>query len=500
MDAKTNQEILWRASAKTDSGPIIRIGLWTVGAGMFLFMIWATFFELASAVITPGTFVSDGKNKQIQHSRGGRVLEIFVREGDKVTIGQPLLSLDKSQVKAEFTQLEARQASLLALKRRLDAERSGGLRTMTTPVFRSSNVQLRGARNTIERSEKSEPTGLALRGTGGVPLLLGDRATQQPSKEQAAQKISINFNEQAGAFNDEMIQSQRDAYRSGRNLLDKEIEALEKKAATLGKQKEGLLARLKSQQALLDMNRRELHRLRPLADAGYVAKNRLNDRQRTILELEGTITSLKLDAEGAQNQIEEVLVQIRKTKIENSDAAAKEYTKIVSELAEISDQLIAAREAVSGSIVRAPASGAISRLLVTTVGGVIGGADLIGEIVPEDAPLLIQARVQPGDIDYVQTGQEAEIAVTAFNRRIDDTLKGRVTYKSADAEKDEKTGDPFFTVRLEIKGLKGKGRDRRSDIQAGMQGEVYIHTGSRTFISYLAKPMIDSFRRAFREQ
>ena len=106
----------------------------------------------------------------------------------------------------------------------------------------------------------------------------------------------------------------------------------------------------------------------------------------------------------------------------------------------------------------------------------------------------------PGDIDYVQIGQEADIAVTAFNRRVDDMLKGKVVYKSADAAKDEKTNEPYFTVRLELSGEAGKGRSRLGDVQAGMQSEVYIHTGSRTFMSYLVKPMIDSFRRAFREQ
>ena len=124
----------------------------------------------------------------------------------------------------------------------------------------------------------------------------------------------------------------------------------------------------------------------------------------------------------------------------------------------------------------------------------------MGEIVPEGAPLVVEARVLPTDIDYVRVGQQADIAVTAFNRRIDDTLQGQVAFKSADAENDEKTGEPFFTVRLEITGSQGKGRNRLNDVQAGMQTEVYINTGSQTFLNYLAKPVIDSFKRAFREQ
>ena len=164
---------------------------------------------------------------------------------------------------------------------------------------------------------------------------------------------------------------------------------------------------------------------------------------------------------------------MHKSRSEYANSAAREYTKIVAELAEITDQLVAAEDLVTGSIVRAPVSGMLLRLSATTIGGVVGAADVVGEIVPEGAPLVVQARVQPVDIDYVHVGQDAEIAVTAFNRRIDDTIHGRVTYKSADAETDEKSGETFFTVRLALAGGQGKGRNRLSDIQAGMQAEVY---------------------------
>lgn len=87
----------------------------------------------------------------------------------------------------------------------------------------------------------------------------------------------------------ELLQSQRDAYLSGRDVLARQIESLEKKAATLTKQKDGLLSRIKSQGAMLAMNQREYDRLKPLASNGYVARNRLNDRERAVLELQGTV-------------------------------------------------------------------------------------------------------------------------------------------------------------------------------------------------------------------
>ncbi|MEP1205819.1 MAG: HlyD family type I secretion periplasmic adaptor subunit [Rhizobiaceae bacterium] len=496
MNAPVNQDIHWRANAKTDSNSIIRSGFWAVGVLFAVFLTWACLFPLSSAVITPGTFVSDGKNKLVQHQRGGRVQQIFVREGVKLEAGQPILALDEAQSQAELTQLEARHASLNALKARLDAERSGGRRSMITASVSNKPVSLRGGSGF---TQSAKPV-LTLRGGEGAPFVIGTTNNPEQRNPELIKLASTTPAISPDPTAQEFLQSQREAYSSGREVLARQTESLAKKVATLQKQKSGVLARVRAQQTMLKMNRREYDRLLPLARQGYVARNRLNERERAVLELEGGLTALKLDGEGIDNQIEEVRVQIKKARSEYANTAAREYAKIVSELAEISDQLVAARESVAGSTVRAPVTGVLTRLLATTVGGVVGAADLIGEIVPHDAPLVVQARVQPSDIDYVQIGQDAKIAVTAFNRRIDDTIRGRVTFKSADAEKDEKSGEPFFTVRLEIIGSEGKGRNRLSDIQAGMQSEIYINTGSRTFMTYLAKPLIDSFKRAFREQ
>jgi HlyD family type I secretion membrane fusion protein len=495
VSAPADHNIHWRANAKTDSNPVIQVGFWSVGVVLIGFLLWATLFPLSSAVITPGTFLSDGKNKLIQHQRGGRVREIYVHEGDLVVAEQPILSLDPTQVQADLTQLQARHSSLLALKSRLVAERAGGLENMEVAAVTGQLGRLRGGAGIGFHDAGN----LMLRGSAGKSIVVKDHLSKAGEFDELMHTGSTRPATSLSAGR-EFIDSQQKAYSSGRNLLAREIESFDKKVATLMKQGEGLQARVHSQQAMLDMNRREYERLRPLAQKGYVARNRLNERERIILEMEGTVVALQLDREGVGTQIEEVAVQIKKARLEYSNAAAQEYAKIVSELAELSDQLVAARNNVDDSIVRAPVSGTLARLLTTTVGGVVGAADLIGEIVPEAAPLVVQARVQPSDIDHVHIGQSAEIAVTAFNRRIDDKVSGRVVYKSADAEKDEKTAEPYFTVRLEIEDFEGKSRNRLKDIQAGMQSEVYIRTGSRTFMTYLAKPIVDSFRRAFREQ
>ncbi|MEM1318200.1 MAG: biotin/lipoyl-binding protein, partial [Pseudomonadota bacterium] len=261
-----SSDIHWHGDARTDSNPVIRFGFWSVCALMVVFLLWATLFPLASAVITPGTFVSQGNNKLVQHQTGGRVLQIFVREGDFVTEGQPVLALDTTSAQADLTKLEARFATLTALKLRLDAERSGGLRSSpltaqgvgggTTPLTTSSLGDETGGLRL--RSSDGDLVELAATAPPPLPVLPADNA---------------------------MLQSQRDAYFSGRAVLKNKLDGLERKAEALTDRRVGLDARIRSQTALQDMTRDELRRLRPLAQSGYIARSRVDGRARTLLEL-----------------------------------------------------------------------------------------------------------------------------------------------------------------------------------------------------------------------
>lgn len=481
---KDPSDIRWHGDARTDSKPIIQIGFWSVCVIMVVFLLWATLFPLASAVITPGSFVSQGKNKLVQHQSGGRVTQIFVRDGDFVLEGQPVIALDTTSAQADLTKLEARHAMLNALKLRLDAERSGGLRS--APLT-ADGIPAGTSPMTTSALGDGDFSGLRLRSSDGDLVELAAAAPPPLAVAPA---------------DNAMLQSQRDAYSSGRALLKNKIEGLERKAEALTDRRVGLDARIRSQSALQTMTQDELRRLKPLARDGYIARSRLDGKARALLELEGVITDLESEQAALDTQLEELRIEMNKLRLESVDSASQEYSKIIGELAELRDSRLAAQAAVAGSIVRAPNTGHVVKLSISTVGGVVGAGDVIGEIVPKGSPLIVEARVQPGDIDYVKIGQEADIVVTAFNRRIDDSLTGSVIYKAADAQRDEKTGDPYFSVRLAIAPGqidRAGSAERMRDIQAGMQGEIYIHTGSRTFMTYLVKPMIDSFRRAFRE-
>jgi epimerase transport system membrane fusion protein len=136
---------------------------------------------------------------------------------------------------------------------------------------------------------------------------------------------------------------------------------------------------------------------------------------------------------------------------------------------------------------------------VHTVGGVFKPGDRLLDIVPRGEPLLVEARVNPNDIDQVSPGLEAEIRLNAFSSRRTPTVAGRVLTVSADRLTDPVTRNPYYLARVEVTpdGMTTLGN---LALQPGMSAEVLINTGQRTFFDYLIRPLTDRLASAFKEE
>jgi HlyD family secretion protein/epimerase transport system membrane fusion protein len=134
-----------------------------------------------------------------------------------------------------------------------------------------------------------------------------------------------------------------------------------------------------------------------------------------------------------------------------------------------------------------------------TLGGVVEPGGAILDLVPQDDSLIIEARVNPADIDVVHEGLPARVALIAYKSRTTPQLNGTVRQVSADTLTDERTGERYFVARIEI-DREELARLDGIRLAAGMPAEAFIETGRRTLLEYLIQPLTDSFRRAFREE
>lgn len=195
----------------------------------------------------------------------------------------------------------------------------------------------------------------------------------------------------------------------------------------------------------------------------------------------------------ARIKLDEIITQ---TELERAQA----YSDTLKELNTLRQTHKAAQDQLNRTVLVSPMRGIVNNLSVTTIGGVVRPGEEILQIIPLDEELFVEGRIAPEDIAGVRPGQEATIKLSAYDYTIYGALKGQVTLVSADTFKDERKadGDPHYKVTVAVDGAGLTDRQRSVAIRPGMQAQVELHTGSRTVLQYLLKPLYKS-REAFRE-
>jgi adhesin transport system membrane fusion protein len=170
---------------------------------------------------------------------------------------------------------------------------------------------------------------------------------------------------------------------------------------------------------------------------------------------------------------------------------ANEYSEVLQIIGTLTQELRMAQDQLNRTVIVAPMRGVVNNLAVTTIGGVVRPGEEIFQIIPLDDELFVEAQVRPEDIANVRTGQEANIKLSAYDYTIYGTLNATVDFISADTFKDERRPDipPHYKVTLRVDLSDLNDRQREIEIRPGMQATVELHTGGKTVLQYLTKPL-----------
>lgn len=170
---------------------------------------------------------------------------------------------------------------------------------------------------------------------------------------------------------------------------------------------------------------------------------------------------------------------------------ANEYSEVLQIIGTLTQELRTAQDQLNRTVIVAPMRGVVNNLAVTTIGGVVRPGEEIFQIIPLDDELFVEAHVKPEDIANVRTGQDANIKLSAYDYTIYGTLNATVDFISADTFKDERRPDipPHYKVTLRVDLSDLTDRQREIEIRPGMQATVELHTGGKTVLQYLTKPL-----------
>jgi adhesin transport system membrane fusion protein len=241
----------------------------------------------------------------------------------------------------------------------------------------------------------------------------------------------------------------------------------------------------------------------------------LNDSQ-ALIDKSISLVSKELDiaerlfAVGAASSVEMLRLQRQRAELElkKSDLRSLYVVEARQDLAKATEQMEALEPIVRGRsdtlkrlTLRSPVRGIVKSIEVSTIGGVVPPNGKIMEIVPLDDRLLIEARMAPRDIAFIRPGQRASVKISAYDYSIYGGLEGKVVSISPDTIRDEVNPDIFYYrvfVRTGDDALVNKA-GRRFPISPGMIATADIHTGSKTVLQYLVKPL-NRAREGLRER
>jgi HlyD family secretion protein len=403
---------------------------------------WASTAQIAGALIAQGSLVVDSNVKKVQHPTGGVVGEVRVHDGDHVKAGDVLVRLDETVTRANLAIVTKGLTELYARKARLGGERDGA-------------------------------DGVA------VPRELTDKLDDPDVKDAIASERKL-------------FELRRAARLGQKDQLQQRVKQLQEQIVGLTAQQDAK----SKEMALIDQ---ELQGVRDLWSKNLVQLTRLTSLEREQARLQGERGQLIAAAAEAKGKIAETQLQILQVDQEFTSDVAKELRETDSKVGEYVERKVTAEDQLKRTDIRAPQDGVVFQSNANTVGGVITAGDTIMQIVPESDTLLVEAKVEPKDIDRVQLGQPVVLRFSAFDMRTTPEINGSVVRVAADTSTDQRTGQSYYLVRISMTEDEIK---RLGDVKLtpGMPVEAFIQTGERTLLAYLVKPLHDQLMRAFREK
>ena len=414
--------------AKSDAG---RLGLWALAIGFGGFLLWAAIAPLDEGVAAAGVVAIDTKRKTVQHLSGGIVKEVLVREGDEVNEGQSLIRLDSAVARANHESVRQRYLGLRAMQGRLQAEQTGA---------------------------------------GSIAF--------HPDLQAAATDPLIR----------QQMQNQEQLFLTRRSLLRSDLQSIEESIQG----QEGLLqaysGMLENRRNQLRLINEELTNLRGLVKEGYAPRNRQMEMERLAAESSTAIADLQGNTVRARRAIGELRQRALSRQQEYRKEVETQLADVSREVLSDNEKLHAVTDDLARTEIKAPASGQVVGLAVQTVGGVVQPGQKLMDIVPKDAPLLLEARVAPHLIDRVHADLPVDVRFSSFAHSPQLVVDGKVVSISGDLLTEPQTNISYYLARVQVtpEGLKHLGKRQ---LQPGMPVEVIFKTGERSMLTYLLHPL-----------
>lgn len=399
-------------------------------------LVWAAVANVDEITVGEGKVIPSSQVQVIQNLEGGIVGGILVKVGDMVRKDQVVIQLDETRFASSAGETKAKNLALMAKVARLEAEAEG------KPLV--------------------APPGLA----GSDPKLVADEMRLHGNRQQELAAALAVLRQQV---------SQRSQEISEKRARQRQLE-----------ESHSLVAQ-------------ELKMSKPLQAQGVMSEVEILRIERSVSETRGELEATRLAIPRLEAQLAEARSKLDGQIAKFRSDAANELAQAKAELAGTSASSLAVEDRLARTAIRTPVAGIVKQIKANTVGGVIQPGMDIMEIVPLEDSLLIEAKIRPADVGFLRPGQPATVKITAYDFSIYGGLEATVENITADSITNDK-GESFYLVRVRTTRNALGNEAAHLTIIPGMLATVHIHTGKKSVLGYLLKPIIKARQEALRER
>lgn len=420
---------------ETSTAPLVRISLGLACLAVLLFVIWTGLTHLEEVATAEGQVVPTGLTMTVQHLEGGIIDSVLITEGELVGEGQPLVRMSAAASQSDLEQSLAREAAL-----KIKAERLRAFVEDRSPDFS-----------------------------------FADKAYDHLVKD-----------------NTEIFKSQIESVRTGRAVLEAQIE-----------QKNSELQLLKHEEANLQDQvnalAEELTMRQDLVAEKLVTRVQYLDTKREEARVRGELSRTIGQAITATKTVTEYEHRLSDLQSTSRKQAMEDMSTTIGELAQVQESIGRLKDRVTRLAVLAPAQGYVKGLTVHNPGAVVQPGGVVCEIVPVNRELKVEAKVSPRDVGFLKPGQKVKVKVLTYDFARYGSIPGVLENVSASSFLSER-GDPYFKTLISLEKNYVGDDPSHLVIGPGMTVTAEIITGEKTLLQYMLKPIYTSLQQSFRER
>ncbi|MDD5158283.1 HlyD family type I secretion periplasmic adaptor subunit [Sulfurimonas sp.] len=355
-----------------------------IGLFFTVSLIWATFSEIDEVVRGDGKIIPSGQTKILQHMEGGIVSKILVKEGDKVSINQPMYQLEQASFTADLNEKDIEKISLEAKQKRLES-------------------------------------------------LIYDK--------------ELVFSDEFSKKYPQIVHNEMQIFFSERQNNSERLNGVSQKVEQKKYEIQDLEMKQRDLKSELDVASENSSISEQLMKSGAGSKKEylaeMGKKQNLITQLNGVKNQIPV----ARGKLKEGLFELGAIKSEIKSKALNELQETRLKLRQTAEQNEASVDRTNRLLITSPVNGIVNKLYYYTIGGAIKPGEKIAEVTPLEDGFMIDANIKASDRGRIWIGQKASIDITAYDYARYGRIEGKLISISPDSYTNQK-GEILYSVKI----------------------------------------------------